>query len=180
MLLFRMSAYSLCIQTELSPWRQERAIVAPTELIPNKRFTLKFGAREEWSLSVAEWLIGGICVQRHDANRQGHALGYASVNGGEVIGKGKVDLSLAKDAATSLEIFFDGYLSLPTGTDVTDWEAEFARVEAADFHQLSDYPSVQGSMTGEFSDDGTVICLIRGDRYSVAVGLPPGCEKSHN
>ncbi|MCZ4430304.1 hypothetical protein O3S81_11375 [Agrobacterium sp. SOY23] len=109
--------------------------------------------------AVEEFLMGGIRVQPHYANRQGHVLGYASVNGGEVIGEGTVDLSLAKDTVTSLEIFSDGYLSLPTGIDVTDWEAEFARVEAADFHKLSDYPSVKGSTTSEFSDDRTVICL---------------------
>jgi hypothetical protein len=59
----------------------------------------------------------------------------------------------------SLEIFSDGYLSLPAGTDVADWEAEFDRVEAADFHKLADYPSVKGSTSTEFSDDRTVVCL---------------------
>lgn len=109
--------------------------------------------------AVEEFLMGGIRVQPHYANRQGHVLGYASINGGQVIGEGLVDLTLAKDTVTSLEIFSDGYLSLPTGVDVADWEAEFARVEAADFHKLDEFPSVKGSTSNEFSDDRTVICL---------------------
>jgi hypothetical protein len=109
--------------------------------------------------AVEEFLMGGIRVQPQFANRQGHVLGYASVNGGKVIEEGTVDLRIAKDTLVSLEIFSDGYLSLPVGTDIADWEAEFARVEAADFHKLNDYPSVKGSTTTEFSDDRTVVCL---------------------
>ncbi len=109
--------------------------------------------------AVEEFLMGGIRVQPHYANRQGHVLGYASINGGQVAGEGLVDLTLAKDTITSLEIFSDGYLSLPTGVDIADWEAEFARVEAVDFHKLDEFPSVKGSTSNEFSDDRTVICL---------------------
>ncbi|CUX37240.1 conserved hypothetical protein [Agrobacterium fabrum str. J-07] len=109
--------------------------------------------------AVEEFLMGGIRVQPHYANRQGHVLGYASINGGMVMEEGTVDLSLAKDTVNSLEIFTDGYLSLPTGIDVADWEAEFARVETADFHKLNEYPSVKGSTSSEFSDDRTVVCM---------------------
>ncbi|WP_296066615.1 hypothetical protein [uncultured Agrobacterium sp.] len=109
--------------------------------------------------AVEDFLMGGIRVQPHYANRQGHVLGYASINGGQVIGEGLVDLTLAKDTVTSLEIFSDGYLSLPTGVDVSDWEAEFARVEAADFHKLDEFPSVKGSTSNEFSDDRTVVSM---------------------
>jgi hypothetical protein len=109
--------------------------------------------------AVEEFLMGGIRVQPHYANRQGHVLGYASINGGMVMEEGTVDLLLAKDTVNSLEIFTDGYLSLPTGIDVVDWEAEFARVEGVDFHKLNDYPSVKGSTSSEFSDDRTVVCL---------------------
>jgi len=109
--------------------------------------------------AVEEFLMGGIRVQPHYANRQGHVLGYASINGGQVAGEGLVDLSLAKDTIISLEIFSDGYLSLPTGVDVADWEAEFARVEAADFHKLDEFPSVKGSTSNEFSDDRTVVSM---------------------
>lgn len=109
--------------------------------------------------AAEEFLMGGIRVQPHYANRQGHVLGYASINGGQVIGEGLVDLTLAKDTVTSLEIFSDGYLSLPTGVDIADWEAEFARVEAADFHKLDEFPSVKGSTSNEFSDDRTVVSM---------------------
>ena len=106
-----------------------------------------------------EFLMGGIRVQPHYANRQGHVLGYASINGGQVIGEGLVDLTLAKDTVTSLEIFSDGYLSLPTGVEIADWEAGFGRVEAVGGHKLDEFPSVKGSTSNEFSDDRTVICL---------------------
>ncbi len=109
--------------------------------------------------AVEEFLMGGIRVQPRYANRHGHVLGYASINGGMVIEDGTVDLSLAKDTINSLEIFTDGYLSLPAGIDVVDWEAEFARVEGADFHKINEYPSVKGSTSSEFSDDRTVVCM---------------------
>lgn len=109
--------------------------------------------------AVEEFLMGGIRVQPRYANRHGHVLGYASINGGMVIEDGTVDLSLAKDTINSLEIFTDGYLSLPTGIDVVDWEAEFARVEGADFHKINEYPSVKGSTSSESSDDRTVVCM---------------------
>lgn len=109
--------------------------------------------------AVEDFLMGGIRAQPHYANRLGHVLGYASINGGQVAGEGLVDLTLAKDTITSLEIFSDGYLSLPTGVDVSDWEAEFARVEAADFHKLDEFPSVKGSTSNEFSDDRTVVSM---------------------
>ncbi|TRA87327.1 hypothetical protein EXN24_18320 [Rhizobium rhizogenes] len=109
--------------------------------------------------AVEEFLMGGIRVQPQFANRQGHVLGYASVNGGTVIEEGTVDLSIAKDTLVSLEIFSDGYLSLPAGTDIADWEAEFDRVETADFHKINEYPSVKGSTSSEFSDDRTVVCM---------------------
>ncbi|MFK3777582.1 hypothetical protein [Agrobacterium sp. NPDC089420] len=109
--------------------------------------------------AVEEFLMGGIRVQPQFANRRGHVLGYASINGGRVIDEGTVDLRISKQELSSLEIFTDGYLSLPVGTDIPAWEAEFARVEAADFHKLQDYPSVKGSTTAEFSDDRTVVCL---------------------
>ena len=108
---------------------------------------------------VDEFLMGGIRVQFHFANRQGHIMGYSSLNGGQVIADGTLDLTYAKPDVKSIELFTDGYLTLPAGIDVSDWEAEFARVETADFHKTGLHPAVKGSTSQEYCDDRTVLCL---------------------
>jgi hypothetical protein len=108
---------------------------------------------------VREFLGGGLRVQPRFANRAGHVLGFASLNGSAVIPDGTMDFSLPKSDIQSIEIFSDGYLTQPGGTRVADWEAEFARVENGDLHKTGAHPAVKGSTSKEFCDDRTVICL---------------------
>ncbi|TYC63097.1 hypothetical protein FMN63_29010 [Stappia sp. BW2] len=108
---------------------------------------------------VSEFLLGGIRSQFHYANAR-HDLGYASLNGGEIQGDGMTDLRLPVSEIRTIEIFSDGYVSIPeSGTTCSDWEAEFARVEQEDFHKTGLFPAVKGSTTLETCDDRTVISI---------------------
>ncbi|MGF9565925.1 protein phosphatase 2C domain-containing protein [Neorhizobium sp. JUb45] len=109
---------------------------------------------------AATFLKGGIRTQFHYANST-QLLGYASINGKDIIVDGITDVLLPKAEVKSIEIFSDGYVSIPTdGIQVGDWEAEFERVEAADFHKTGAFPAVKGSTSAESCDDRTILCAI--------------------
>ncbi|SHN07979.1 protein phosphatase 2C domain-containing protein [Roseibium suaedae] len=106
---------------------------------------------------IADFLMGGIRTQFHYANAH-HQLGYASLNGSAVLSEGVTDIRLPVGEIETIEIFSDGYVSIPsTGATCADWEAEFARVEQADFHKTGLFPAVKGSTSVETCDDRTVI-----------------------
>jgi hypothetical protein len=68
------------------------------------------------------------------------------------------DVLLSKNDVTSIEIFSDGYVSIPTsGIRVGDWEKEFERVETVDFHKTGAFPAVKGSTSVESCDDRTIL-----------------------
>lgn len=109
---------------------------------------------------AAQFLKGGIRTQFHYANSN-RPLGYASINGKDVILDGTTDVLLPKADVASIEIFSDGYVSIPgTGVHVADWESEFERVEVADFHKTGAFPAVKGSTSSENCDDRTIVCAI--------------------
>lgn len=108
-----------------------------------------------------KFVMGGIRTQQGYANRADHILGFASLNGNNLIMDGIADFTLPKSEVHSLEIFSDGYLTLPQGVRVSDWEEEFARVEALDFHKITAHPAVKGSTTAEFCDDRTIVSIFR-------------------
>ena len=45
-----------------------------------------------------------------------------------------LSLSRPNTEVHNVELFTDGYMSCPVGSSVCDWEDEFFRVEAEDFH----------------------------------------------
>ncbi|MCQ1571632.1 protein phosphatase 2C domain-containing protein [Neorhizobium galegae] len=109
---------------------------------------------------ATKFLKGGIRTQFHFANST-DALGYASINGKDIILEGITDVLLPKDEVKSIEIFSDGYVSIPTdGIHVSDWEKEFERVEVVDFHKTGAFPAVKGSTSFESCDDRTVLCAV--------------------
>lgn len=62
---------------------------------------------------AAGFLKGGIRTQFHHANSD-DPLGYASINGKAVILDGTTDIMVPKAEVTSIEIFSDGYVALPS------------------------------------------------------------------
>ncbi len=116
---------------------------------------------------AAKFLKGGIRTQFHYAN-SACDMGYASINGKDIITDGVTDILLPKDEVESIEIFSDGYVSIPAdGIHASDWEREFERVEAIDFHKTGAFPAVKGSTSFESCDDRTIVCAI-----------PPRVEKA--
>ena len=70
--------------------------------------------------------------------------------------------SRPRSAVQSIELFTDGYFSLPSEIDLATWEAEFQRVEEVDLHKIESFPAIKGSTSSEFSDDRSVVIV----RYS--------------
>ncbi|KAB1115052.1 protein phosphatase 2C domain-containing protein [Neorhizobium galegae] len=109
---------------------------------------------------AAKFLKGGIRTQFHYANST-QPLGYASINGNNIIGDGMTDVLLHKSDVASIEIFSDGYVSIPaSGIKLGDWEKEFERVEAVDFHKTGAFPAVKGSTSVESCDDRTILSAM--------------------
>ena len=105
-------------------------------------------------------LLAGIAGGQYAyCNRVGHSLGYAVLDGTYTQGPDVLSLSRRKSEVHSIELFTDGYLSCPAGTSVRDWEDEFFRVEAQDFHKCGAFAGVKGSTTTLFSDDRTVLTV---------------------
>uniref|UniRef100_UPI0031013696 hypothetical protein n=1 Tax=Neorhizobium sp. EC2-8 TaxID=3129230 RepID=UPI0031013696 len=109
---------------------------------------------------AAGFLKGGIRTQFTYTN-VGGPLGYASINGKQIILNGTTDIRLPRGEVETIEIFSDGYVSIPSaGIHVADWEREFERVEALDFHKTGKFPAVKGSTSKENCDDRTVVCAM--------------------
>lgn len=110
--------------------------------------------------SVRDFLNGGIRTQHLYANNGG-PLGYAALNGKMVSGDGITDLLIPKREIGTVEIFSDGYVSIPmNGIRVADWEREFAHVEAVDFHKIGSFPAVKGSTSFDDCDDRTIVSVV--------------------
>jgi hypothetical protein len=109
---------------------------------------------------VPPLLLAGIAGGQYGyCNRVGHSLGYAVLDGTHTQGPDVLSLSRRKSEVHSIELFTDGYLSCPAGTSVRDWEDEFFRVEAEDFHKCGAFAGVKGSTSRQFSDDRSVLTV---------------------
>ncbi|MGB0485227.1 MAG: hypothetical protein ACPGK1_11885 [bacterium] len=109
-----------------------------------------------------KFLQQGVVSQHRFANHGDLPLGYASLNGKPLAGEGMLCFSRPRSAVQSIELFTDGYFSLPSEIDLAAWEAEFQRVEEVDSHKIDSFPAIKGSTSSEFSDDRTVVIV----RYS--------------
>jgi len=109
---------------------------------------------------VPPLLLAGIAGGQYGyCNRVDHSLGYAVLDGTHTQGPDVLSLSRPKSEVRSIELFTDGYMSCPVGTSVRDWEDEFFRVEAEDFHKCGTFAGVKGSTSTQFSDDRSVLTV---------------------
>ena len=109
---------------------------------------------------VSQLLLAGIAGGQYGyCHRAGHSLGYAVLDGTHTQGPDVLSLSRPKSEVHSVELFTDGYMSCPAGTRVRDWEEEFFRVEAEDFHKCGAFAGVKGSSSTQFSDDRSVLTV---------------------
>lgn len=105
------------------------------------------------------FLMGGIQKQFKFGNAVGNPLCFDTMNGttpqlGEL-----QDFERAAKDITSIEIFTDGYPSLPADVSVTAWETAFHAAEDHDFHKTGHFETVKGSTSTEFYDDRSVVIL---------------------
>lgn len=108
---------------------------------------------------VRDFLSGGIQVQFHFGNAEGNPLCFDTLNGSRPLLGETIDLVRPKAGLTSIEIFSDGYVAMPTDPSVAAWELAFEAAEAEDFHKLDRHAGVKGSTSSEFFDDRTVIVM---------------------
>jgi hypothetical protein len=108
---------------------------------------------------VRDFLGGGIQVQFHFGNAQGNPLCFDTLNGSRPLLGETIDILRPKAGLTSIEIFTDGYVAMPTEPTVAAWERAFEAAEAEDVHKIGRHAGVKGSTSSEFFDDRTVIVM---------------------
>lgn len=108
---------------------------------------------------VDAFLSGGIRMQQAYANVTGHPLCFDTMNGAPSGLGDLIDVTRPKDSIGSIEIFSDGYPTLPDRVSVAAWEAAFGAAEALDYHKVGPLATVKGSTTTEFFDDRSVVIL---------------------
>ena len=108
---------------------------------------------------IATFLMGGVQTQHVFGNAIGNPLCFDTINGtpprlGEL-----EDFVRPKKQVETIELFTDGYPSLPEDVSVSAWEAAFDTAEKEDFHKIGQFATVKGSTRREFFDDRTVLIL---------------------
>jgi hypothetical protein len=108
---------------------------------------------------VAAFLSGGIKTQYRLSNDPDGPLGFDTLNGtlprrGEL-----VEFSRPKTEVRSIEIFSDGYPSIPPEVSAAAWESAFHQAEHEDPHKIGRFATVKGSTRDEVFDDRTVVVL---------------------
>jgi len=93
------------------------------------------------------------------ANDADHPLGYAVIDGTVSRGFGLISFERPRRSVRCMEIFSDGYLELPKGTALADWEAVAARIEREDPTKTLTHWGVKGSNPEQLFDDRTVIIV---------------------
>lgn len=109
--------------------------------------------------SVEAFLRAGICGQFRYANSDHDPLSFDTMDGGTPKLSQMIDTRRPKAAVRSIEVFSDGYPTLPAETTVAAWEVTYAATEAQDFHKIDSVPAIKGSTTTEFFDDRTVVIV---------------------
>ena len=115
----------------------------------------------QWSLDddIVDFLNNGIKSQSRFANLTGHQLGFSALNGTAPSLDDVMDVTLPIDEIKTLELFSDGYINLPKGRSIKDWEAEHQAVEQSDYHKIGAFRSVKGSTKTEYFDDRSIISI---------------------
>lgn len=109
--------------------------------------------------TVRRFLMGGIQSQHGFGNTVGDPLCFDTLNGSVPMLGQLTDIVRSKAEVTSIELFTDGYFSMPERPEIQAWEAAFHSVEDMDFHKIGPFSGVKGSTSTEFFDDRTVVIV---------------------
>ncbi len=108
--------------------------------------------------TVEGYLLAGLKNQKSIANRNDVPLGYSVLNRDLIMHDDIIDVRLPRDEVRTLEIFSDGYFSMPEDEiTIAAWEREFTAAEDRDFSKTSEFKSIKGSTSREFADDRSLI-----------------------
>jgi len=120
-------------------------------------------ANREALPDVPEWELLEL-IHHGIANGQGafqniadRVLGYGVIDGFPVPAKFVETIRLPLAEVETIELFSDGYFSVPSGFGVAAWEAEFERVEQEDPHKIGRYLSTKGTTETALTDDRTYL-----------------------
>lgn len=101
----------------------------------------------------------GLQSQFRLANAADAQLGYGVLNGERPAMRYAIDQTIPYEGLASIEIFSDGYLTLPPTVSIEAWESWHADLELTDPHKIRKIPAVKGSTTTAFFDDRTVAIM---------------------
>lgn len=91
-------------------------------------------------------------------NRPG-PLGFPVIDGSLVPKDMIVEFERPAESIDCIELFSDGYASIPQRPRVADWETLYSNMERDDPKRLNAYPGTKGSSAGKFADDRTVLIV---------------------
>lgn len=110
----------------------------------------------EWELLelIHHGIANGQGAFQNTADRM---LGYGVIDGFDVPAKFIETISVPLAELQTIELFSDGYFSVPAEFGIAAWEAEFDRVEREDPHKIGRYMSTKGTTETALTDDRTYL-----------------------
>jgi len=107
---------------------------------------------------IDDVLMYGLKGLHRYRNRPG-PFGFPVIDGSPVPEHMIVEFKRPAESIDCIELFSDGYVSIPHRAAVADWEALYANMERDDPKRLSAYPETKGSSVDRFADDRTVLIV---------------------
>ncbi|MHA1567594.1 MAG: hypothetical protein ACTSX7_19965 [Alphaproteobacteria bacterium] len=103
-------------------------------------------------------LMYGLKGLHHYRNQPG-PLGFPCIDGSPVPRDMIVEFERPAETIECFELFSDGYSTVPRGTAVADWEADFWKLQRDDPQRINSHPETKGSTDDRFADDRTVLIV---------------------
>ena len=139
-------------------------VIGTTELGDLRNEALEESRRRLPNLAekeIDDVLMYGLKGLHRYRNRPG-PFGFPVIDGSPVPEDMIVEFERPAESIDCIELFSDGYVSIPHRAAVADWEALYANMERDDPKRLNAYPETKGSSAERFADDRTVLIVRPG------------------